>query len=65
MATSEKQLDVNNIIQRLLDVRGAKPGKHVNLLQEEILALCVCAREIFMEQPMLLELEAPLKICGN
>lgn len=63
--TKEKQFDVNNIIQRLLDVRGAKPGKGVNLQQEEILAICVAAREIFMSQPVLLELEAPLKVCGK
>lgn len=27
--------------------------------------LCVKARDIFMQQPILLELEAPIKICGE
>ena len=27
--------------------------------------LCKTAREIFMEQPVFLELEAPIKICGK
>jgi serine/threonine-protein phosphatase PP1 catalytic subunit len=37
----------------------------VNLLEHEIRALCIRAREIFMSQPVLLELEAPIKICGD
>lgn len=28
-------------------------------------ALCAAAREVFLSQPMLLELEAPLKMCGD
>lgn len=27
--------------------------------------LCIKSREIFLSQPILLELEAPLKICGQ
>jgi len=66
MASNEPiELDVNSVIERLLEVRGAKPGKMVNLQESEIVALCIAAREIFAEQPILLELEAPLKICGN
>ena len=34
-------------------------------LESEIRTLCVRAREIFMSQPILLELEAPIKICGD
>jgi hypothetical protein len=37
----------------------------VNLTEGEIRGLCVRAREIFMSQPVLLELEAPIKICGD
>jgi serine/threonine-protein phosphatase PP1 catalytic subunit len=33
--------------------------------EEEIRTLCLRAREIFIQQPILLELEAPLKICGD
>ena len=61
----DKVFDVDSIIERLLEVRGAKPGKSVNLTEPEIIALCFHAREIFMSQPVLLELEAPLKICGT
>ena len=61
----EKTFDVDSIIERLLEVRGAKPGKSVNLTETEIVALCYQARDIFMSQPVLLVLEAPLKICGT
>ena len=46
-------------------VRGAKPGKNVQLQENEIRGLCLKSREIFLSQPILLELEAPLKICGQ
>lgn len=57
--------NVNDIIDKLLEVRGARPGKHVPLTETEIKNLCITAREIFMSQPILLELEAPIKICGD
>jgi hypothetical protein len=34
-------------------------------MEAEIRGLCIKAREIFLSQPMLLELEAPIKICGK
>jgi serine/threonine-protein phosphatase PP1 catalytic subunit len=46
-------------------VRGNRPGKPVNLSEYEIKFLCTKAREIFIAQPILLELEAPIKICGD
>jgi len=45
-------------------VRGNRPGKPVQLQEYEINYLCTKAREIFINQPILLELEAPIKICG-
>ena len=61
----EKAFDVDSIIERLLEVRGAKPGKSVVLTEAEVIGLCLKSRDIFMSQPVLLELEAPLKICGK
>ena len=59
------KIDIDSVIERLLSVRNAKPGKTVNLNIDEIFAICYKAREIFSEQPMFLELGAPLKICGT
>ena len=60
MASSS--FDVDDVITKLLEVRGSRPGKQVNLTETEIRGLCTGAREIFMSQPVLLELEAPIKI---
>ncbi|CAG2178951.1 unnamed protein product, partial [Oppiella nova] len=63
MADSDK-LDLDSIIQRLVDVKGSRPGKAVQLSETEIRSLCLKGREVFLSQPILLELEAPIKICG-
>ena len=57
--------EVETIIDRLLEVRGSKPGRAVQLSEAEIRELCYRSREIFISQPILLELEAPIKICGK
>ena len=57
--------DVDTLIDRLLEVRGSKPGKPVPLTENEIKDLCYRSREIFINQPILLELEAPIKVCGK
>jgi serine/threonine-protein phosphatase PP1 catalytic subunit len=31
----------------------------------EIRRLCAAAKDVFLQQPNLLELEAPIKICGK
>jgi hypothetical protein len=59
-----EEAKLNDIIDRLLEARNGRPGKQVHLVEAEIKQLCMTAREIFMAQPNLLELEAPIKICG-
>lgn len=61
----QHDVDLDSIIDRLLEVRGSRPGKQVQLLETEIRYLCTKAREIFISQPILLELEAPIKVCWN
>lgn len=57
--------NIDHIIHQLLSVRGQIPGKQVNLSESDIRTLCLRAREIFISQPMLLQLEAPIKILGD
>lgn len=56
-----KQLDVDNIIQQFTNSQG----KNVKIKEKDISTLCKLSREVFMEQPVYLELEAPIKICGK
>lgn len=61
--TQEAVLD--SIIERLVDARSGRPGRAVALTEAEIRGLCTTARDVLMAQPNLLELEAPIKICGE
>jgi hypothetical protein len=56
---------VISIAQRLLGLRGGPPGTLASLAENEIKMLCSRARPVLLEQSMLLELEAPIKICGD
>ncbi|XP_051145603.1 serine/threonine-protein phosphatase PP1-like [Andrographis paniculata] len=53
---------LDDIIKRLVEGRGKK---QVQLSETEIRQLCVNARQIFLSQPMLLQLHAPIRICGD
>lgn len=55
---------LDDIINRLLEFRHARTVRQVQLSEAEIRSLCTASREIFLQQPNLLELEAPIKICG-
>jgi len=56
---------VDNVIEKLLRVRGSKPGTFSDINEAEIKMVCLRARDILLRQPMLLELSAPLKIVGD
>lgn len=64
MSVNESQ-EIDSIISRLLKVKHFRPGKEVQLKEDEIRSLCFKSRAIFTSQPILLELEAPLKIVGD
>ncbi|KAK9420369.1 putative Serine/threonine-protein phosphatase [Seiridium unicorne] len=61
-----KEMDLDDFIKRLLDAAYAgKVTKSVCLKNAEIVAICQRAREVFLSQPALLELDAPVKIVGD
>ena len=55
--------ELDDIIKRLLD-GGKRGAKQVQLSEAEIRQLCVEAKRVFLSQPNLLEVHAPIKICG-
>ncbi|CAE7937256.1 ppp1cc-b [Symbiodinium necroappetens] len=57
--------DFEEIVKRCLDARSSKPGKPVAFEEQEIKALCLQVRSIFLSQSPFLELEAPMNICGD
>lgn len=59
-----KELDVDNIITQLLSLRET-PNKQVQIPETQIRSLCHLSREIFLEQPMVVELAAPVNIVGD
>jgi len=63
--TSTEATEVDPIITKLLQIKGSNAGKEVQLKEEDIRNLCFKSRAIFTSQPILLELEAPLKIVGD
>ena len=58
-------MNADEIIGKLLSVRGNKPGKQVDLKEEEIKFLIEKSLPIIKEQKMLVEFEAPLHVCGD
>lgn len=52
-------------IKKLLAVKDQKPGKKINLKEQDIIALIHQAKEKIKSEPLLLKLQAPIKICGD
>jgi hypothetical protein len=59
------QLNVDSIILRLTQGHSENFKHALDVSEHEIRLLCNVARDIFLQQPMLLELNAPLKLAGD
>ena len=55
-------VNIDEIISSLLSKEKTISAK---ISEQEIMCLCLKSKEIFKNQPMLLELSAPIKICGD
>ena len=62
---TEVLIDIDKIIQKLLESRNKKMIKPVNLSEEEITAIIRLSRQEFLKEKMLVEVEAPIKVCGD
>lgn len=59
-------IDIDEVLDKLLLVRKRHPmGQIVQFPPDTVNFLCSRGREIFNDQPVLLELEAPMKLCGD
>jgi serine/threonine-protein phosphatase PP1 catalytic subunit len=56
---------VDDLIRRLLEARGGRTPRNAQVTDADIRRLCAAAKDVFLQQPNLLELEAPIKICGK
>jgi len=63
MSTNDQKTDA--IITKLLNARDKKPGTTVNLSSDEVNYLIDESTTIFINQPALLEIEAPVQIVGD
>ena len=63
MALSDEEID--DILGQLLSAREAPPQTEISLPEDTIVSLLGTARDILLEQPMLLELNAPISIVGD
>ena len=59
-----KSLDIDAVINSLLQARYFEPNTEIDLPEEQIILLVEAVTSILMDQPILLELPAPIKICG-
>lgn len=55
----------DRLIEQCLEVRGRKKPKLVQLPEAQLGLLCASVRDVFLSQGSLLELEAPIKVCGD
>ena len=67
MSSPEDDFHLDSIITRLLEARTFKVNSNrvVHLTESEIRSLCVKSRDLFIRQPIFLELESPMKIVGD
>ena len=77
--SKQEQLMLDNVIQKLHPISERKSrfeekekSKDINIIiskniltQEEIKFLCTKSLELFMEEPVLLDISAPVNICGD
>jgi len=63
MALSDQELQ--GAIATLLEAKNFPAGTDIDLQEELVIRIVKSARDIFLNQPMLLELNAPINICGD
>uniref|UniRef100_A0A7E4UR68 Serine/threonine-protein phosphatase n=1 Tax=Panagrellus redivivus TaxID=6233 RepID=A0A7E4UR68_PANRE len=57
--------DIDDLLCRLLCVGAKNKGLTKDVKESELLTLCIRARDVFMSQPMLIEIDGPVRVCGD
>jgi serine/threonine-protein phosphatase PP1 catalytic subunit len=66
MVDSESGLDLEGIVRYMTEAKGKGPNAKIKLPSEiEVRQICQKAGEVFLSQDAFLDLEAPIKICGD
>ncbi|CAN0327583.1 unnamed protein product, partial [Discosporangium mesarthrocarpum] len=71
MGSAEEMVMVDRCITKLVAVKSMRPGTEVCLPEEDIMRIVKRSREVFLSQPMLLEVRVlaidfgPLFLCGE
>ncbi|SPP75412.1 serine/threonine-protein phosphatase alpha-2 isoform-like [Drosophila guanche] len=65
MSSIALSTDLSNIDQMILRIIDVRRIKQLHLSETEIRGICLRSRDVFLSQSMLLELSAPVKICGD
>lgn len=58
-------VDLDNIITNLLSVHQSRRPRLIKLSDAEVEWLVLASRDLFMTQPAMLEVKAPIKVCGD
>jgi len=63
--TNDTDIKIDEIIEKLISVKNQKTTTFVTLTNNEISTMITKCKDIFMKQPILLELEAPIAVLGD
>ena len=58
------RLNIDSVIDKLLSVKSTR-SRSVSLNEAEVKGIALLSREVFMSQPALIEIDAPVKISGD
>ena len=60
-----RALDIDAVIKKILDIRGKVPGARAGITADEARQILDQVTEVFKKEPSLLELSAPITVCGD
>lgn len=65
MEKKATNFNIEKFISQLLSAKNHRPGKQVDMTKSDVMSLLSQAKVVLMSQPMLLEVDAPVTICGD